>query len=83
MGIDSKEERVNCVRHKLESEDSPETRKTIDILAKRLFGRSINDPCCIICGSEKIKPEDFRDRFSIKEFQILRICQACQDDIFK
>lgn len=37
---------------------------------------------CAFCGSDKTKPEDFRDELSRKEYEISGICQRCQDDIF-
>jgi len=36
---------------------------------------------CPICG-EKIKPEEFKDELSLKEFRISGMCQACQDKTF-
>ena len=37
---------------------------------------------CAECGSDKVKPEDFRDRLSRKEFEISALCQECQDKQF-
>jgi len=36
---------------------------------------------CPICG-EKIKPDEFKDELSLKEFRISGMCQACQDKTF-
>jgi len=54
----------------------------VDRCAKKMFGRSIHDPRCVTCGSEKIRPYDFRDDLSRKEFTISHMCQACQDSVF-
>lgn len=51
-------------------------------LANELFGRSRQKPECITCGSSAIQPSDFRDDLSRQEFQISRMCQVCQDEIF-
>jgi len=37
---------------------------------------------CPFCGSDKVKPEDFRDDKSRREHQISGLCQSCQDEIF-
>ena len=37
---------------------------------------------CVTCGKTDLKPEDFKDELSIKEFGISRMCQECQDSIF-
>ena len=37
---------------------------------------------CAFCGTDKVKPEDFRDENSRREFEMSGICQACQDEIF-
>ena len=37
---------------------------------------------CAWCGSDKVKPEDFKDEISKKEFQISGFCQKCQDETF-
>ena len=34
---------------------------------------------CAFCGSNKVKPEDFKDALSLKEFSISNLCQQCQD----
>lgn len=54
----------------------------IDDFTKKAFGRTSGDGVCVICGSEKIKSEDFRNELSKKEFTISAMCQKCQDDIF-
>ena len=62
---------------------SPEMENLLDKLAIAQFGRSRKDPICVFCGSNKIKPEDFKDDLSRKEFTISRMCQVCQDSIFE
>lgn len=44
---------------------------------------NINEKKCAWCESTKTKPEDFKDRLSLKEFGISGLCQECQDKIFK
>jgi hypothetical protein len=36
---------------------------------------------CPFCG-EQVKPEDFRDMLSVKEYSISGICQRCQDGTY-
>lgn len=36
---------------------------------------------CPICKNQ-IKINDFKDKLSIKEFEISGLCQKCQDEIF-
>lgn len=56
----------------------------LDDLSKQAYGRKWSDSLrCFICGSEKVKPEDFKDSLSRKEFQISHTCQKCQDKIFQ
>lgn len=38
---------------------------------------------CSWCGSDKMKPEDFKDNLSRKESLISGMCQKCIDDTFK
>jgi hypothetical protein len=61
---------------------SPEMESFLDNLSKETFGRSRKDPVCVFCGSDKVNSWDFRDELSLKEFQISRICQKCQDEVF-
>ena len=37
---------------------------------------------CVFCKSNKIKPEDFKDNLSRREFEISGMCQECMDKIF-
>ena len=36
----------------------------------------------VLTSIKDLKPEDFRDDLSRKEFAISRMCQTCQDDTF-
>lgn len=42
----------------------------------------IEEGKCPTCG-EPVKPEEFRDELSVKEFRISGMCQSCQDKTFK
>jgi len=57
----------------------------LDNFAKKAFGRSPAEAkekgVCVTCGN-KIKMGDFKDRISIKEYEISGLCQKCQDDTF-
>ena len=57
----------------------------LDNFAKKAFGRSPTEAkekeVCVTCGKE-IKMEDFKDRASIKEYEVSGLCQKCQDDVF-
>ena len=49
------------------------------------FGQAVEDVKagkCPFCGSTKIKPEDFKDALSLKEYRISGLCQRCQDEMF-
>lgn len=61
---------------------SPEMETTLEKLANSIFGRSRQGNVCVTCGSDKIQPEDFRDKLSLKEFGISHTCQKCQDSVF-
>lgn len=51
-------------------------------LREQIFGRPTDGSCCSMCGSKKIKPEDFKNDLSRTEFGISQMCQICQDDAF-
>lgn len=51
-----------------------------DMLGEAAFGRTPTMSECIKCGSNKVKPSDFRDALSLKEFAIINFCQKCQDE---
>lgn len=56
--------------------------RRLNEFAKQMFGRERSDRQCVSCGTEDIKPTDFRDALSRKEFGISRMCQGCQDSVF-
>lgn len=66
-------------------ERSKGMQKFLDSFAKKAFGRSATEAkekkICVFCG-KPIKMEDFKDRLSIKEYEISGLCQKCQDDTF-
>lgn len=64
-------------------ERTNEMQKFLDNFTKKTFGRTMEEPFCVICGSERINPEDFRDDLSRKEFEISHMCQKCQDSVFE
>lgn len=61
---------------------SVEVEATLDKMAQRFFGRSRKDAGCVCCGSQKTRPEDFRDALSWREFGLSHFCQVCQDKTF-
>lgn len=61
---------------------TPAFEKILNDVAKVAFGRERTNTQCVVCGTTKVKPEDFRDALSRKEFGISRMCQACQNDIY-
>jgi hypothetical protein len=58
------------------------TKNNLKILGFADEIERIENHQCAFCGSEKIKPEDFRDDLSRKEYSISALCQQCQDGIF-
>jgi len=64
------------------SNKSVEMENILNKMAEQCFGRSRTGKQCVTCGSEAVKPEDFRDDISRKEFGISMMCQCCQDQIF-
>lgn len=61
---------------------SKEMGKLLETVTMHMFNKSRNDNVCVICGSDKIKPEDFVDDLSRREFKISHMCQNCQDATF-
>jgi hypothetical protein len=43
---------------------------------------NVDKGLCSICGSDKVKYDDFKDSLSWKEFKISGMCQRCQDETF-
>jgi hypothetical protein len=66
-------------------ERSEGVQKFIDNFAKKSFGRSSTEAkekgVCVTCGA-KIEMGDFKDRLSVKEYEISGLCQKYQDDTF-
>ena len=60
---------------------SNKSQEMIDAI-ERIFpgtAEAINENRCPICG----KPiGEFRDKLSIKEYEVSGMCQKCQDDTF-
>jgi len=42
----------------------------------------VESGCCPFCG-HKVKPDEFRDELSKREFKLYGMCQVCQDKTFK
>jgi len=57
--------------------------KMLNELTRRMYGRERNSGVCVVCGSDKVKPEDFRDDLSRREYRISFMCQTCQDKVFE
>lgn len=62
---------------------TPEMEKKLNAFAKSVFGRGRDEGVCVPCGSDKVKPENFRDERSWQEWLISRMCQECQDRTFR
>jgi hypothetical protein len=62
--------------------DFDKKAKPIQKMLQTMVGKKIDGKSCAWCGSIKVKPEDFRDEISRKEFGISRFCQKCQDETF-
>ena len=43
---------------------------------------NVDEGRCAICGSYKVRYDDFKDSLSWKEFKISHMCQECQDKTF-
>ncbi len=65
-----------------EQQKSPQMEGILNEFTQAAFGRKRSDDCCVICGNTNVKVSDFRNKVSIKEFSISRMCQKCQDDVF-
>ena len=55
---------------------------TLEALSRQQHGRSRKSPICVTCGTDKVKPEMFRDNKSRREWELSRMCQGCQDDFY-
>jgi hypothetical protein len=61
---------------------TPEMEAALNKLSQAMFGRKRDGAQCVTCGSIKVKPGDFRNPRSRKEWGISRMCQRCQDGVF-
>jgi hypothetical protein len=41
------------------------------------FGRVPTEGLCVQCGTDEVKPENFKDDISRREFSITHFCQKC------
>jgi hypothetical protein len=57
-------------------------QKVVDKFTMDNFGTKQGQGVCVTCRSDKIKPENFRNDLSRKEFGISGMCQECQDNVF-
>lgn len=82
-------EELQIAQNDAEPEKTFTTNKTpgmasfLQAVVKAQFGTELNDVSCSVCGSKDVGPETFRDPISKREFEISRMCQKCQDKIFK
>ena len=42
--------------------------------------KGLDDDKCSLCGSTKVKKEDFSSDAAWREFKFSKLCQKCQDD---
>jgi len=47
-----------------------------------LLGHARDEGVCVTCGSSRVQKGDFRDILSLREYNISRMCQSCQDMVF-
>lgn len=70
---------MNCEKlPKVGETKLPELRDFMQDFAKAAFGTTCKPGTCWCCGQE-VKPEDFHDELSLREYEISGMCQACQD----
>lgn len=67
---------------------TPEMEGFLNDLAMATFGRKREEGQCVSCGTkvEKILgegPSRFKNQISLKEFEISKFCQGCQDKTFR
>jgi len=58
-----------------------EAKKFQNEMAVAFFGREVSDNQCVSCGSDKVKPEDFKSEMNFRAFNIVHMCQECQDSL--
>lgn len=61
---------------------TPEMKDLLERIAINSFDRPYRGSVCVVCGSNRVEPEDFADDLSYVEFHISRMCQVCQDRVF-
>ena len=52
-----------------------------ETIAQAFFHRSRTDDACVTCGTNHVKPANFRDAKSRREWKRSRMCQGCQDEV--
>lgn len=68
---------------RMKTQKTPEMEEFLEQAAQGLFGRGRNEGVCVTCGSSEVKTEDFRDDLSRREYELSRMCQKCQDEVFQ
>ena len=63
------------------SNKSPAMRRIVSSLIDEK-GNVYDRADCVTCDKTDLKPSDFKNELSIKEFGISRLCQECQDKVF-
>jgi len=62
---------------------SVEMEMFLEEVGKKLFGRSRVDTqvsqTCVACGGDA---NNFKDEISKREYNLSKLCQTCQDDVF-
>ena len=49
---------------------------------KKDMVQTLKPNTCATCGSKYVRAQDFRDKLSRKEYEISKMCQICQDEVF-
>lgn len=59
--------------------------KDMQVMVSAIMGHEHNvyeRADCATCDATDLKPSDFTDALSRREFGISRMCQKCQDEVF-
>lgn len=64
------------------SKDDQLIEDFLNCVSCKTFGRSRTEEACVKCGSNKVKPEDFCNDISRREYKLSHFCQKCQDEFF-
>jgi hypothetical protein len=64
------------------SDRPPLLQQMLDELSEYITGQPVSPDTCATCG-RKIDYGDFKDWLSRREYEVSRMCQACQDKIFE